>query len=88
MKQSTRGLSPTKSHAGHFDLAQVCWVLVNIGEQLIFWAKIASTNLRPNLVLWYITLKTTHILELTVPWKNFACQHKKVQFVELAAEAK
>lgn len=66
-------------------------ILVDIGQQLIFPPEIASTNLRPDLVLWFLSLKTAYIVELTVPWENFieeAYECKKLRYAELAAEAR
>lgn len=45
-------------------------MLVNIGQKLVFLAEIAVTTLRPDLVLWSLSLKSVSIIELTVPWES------------------
>lgn len=66
-------------------------MLADIGQQLVFPPEMASTNLRPDLVLWSPSLKTAYITELTVPWENSieeAYEHKKLHYAALAAEVK
>lgn len=66
-------------------------MLVDIGQQLIFPPEIASTTLRPDLVLWSPSLKSVYISKLTVPWENSveeAHECKKLYYTELAADAR
>lgn len=43
---------------------------MDVSLQLTVAPEIASTNLRPHLVLWAPLMKTAYIIELTVAWKN------------------
>ena len=45
-------------------------MLADIGRQLVFPPKIATTTLRPDMVLWSRSLKKVFIIELTVPWED------------------
>lgn len=65
-------------------------LLVDIGHQLIFPPEIASTTLRPDMVLWSPLMKSVYIIELTVPWENAveeAYERKKLRYTELAMDA-
>ena len=65
-------------------------MLVDLNTQLCFPPEIASTNLRPDLVLWSAALKLVYIVELTVPWEGAveeAYERKKLRYAELAADA-
>ena len=56
----------------------------------MFPAEIATTILRPDLVLWSPSLKKVLIIELTVPWEDpvdEAYERKHLGYAELAAEA-
>ena len=62
----------------------------DLDTRLCFPAEIASTNLRPDLVLWSASLKLVYIIELTVPWEGAveeAYERKKLRYADLAAEA-
>ncbi|KAJ8406497.1 hypothetical protein AAFF_G00300710 [Aldrovandia affinis] len=66
-------------------------MLVDIGQKLIFPSEIASTNLRPDWVLWSPSIKSIYIIELTVPWENSveeAYERKNLRYTELTADAK
>ena len=81
---------PTKPETGHLAMARDWKMLVDIGQQLIFPPEIASTNLRPDMVLWSPSRKAVYIIELTVPWENSveeAYERKKLRYTELAADA-
>ncbi len=45
-------------------------MMVGIGWQLVFPPEIATTTLRPVLVLWCPSLKKVFIIKLTVPWED------------------
>lgn len=64
---------------------------VDLGQRLIFPLEIATTTLRPDLVLWSKSRQHAYIIELTVPWENAvdeAYERKKLQLSSnLAAEA-
>ena len=65
-------------------------LLADLGKKLCFPAEIASTNLRPDQVLWSASLKLVYIIELTVPWESAveeANEWKKLRYAELAADA-
>ena len=62
----------------------------DIGRQLVFPPEIATTTLRPDLVLWSPSLKKVYIIELTVPWEDAvdeAYERKHLRYADLAAEA-
>uniref|UniRef100_A0A3P9H1W7 Reverse transcriptase domain-containing protein n=1 Tax=Oryzias latipes TaxID=8090 RepID=A0A3P9H1W7_ORYLA len=66
-------------------------MLVDLDRKLCFPREVASTNLRPDLVLWSSTLKLVYIVELTVPWESAieeAYERKMLRYAELAADAK
>ncbi|KAK0141131.1 hypothetical protein N1851_021872 [Merluccius polli] len=66
------------------------WKLVaDLGQKLCFPAEIASTNLRPDLVMWSASIKLVYIIELTVPWESSveeAYERKRLRYAELAAD--
>lgn len=68
------------------------WKLVaDLNQGLCFPSEIATTNLRPDPVLWSSTLHTVYIIELTVPWEaavEEAFESKSLKYTELAADAK
>lgn len=67
------------------------WQLrADIGRQLDFPPEIATTTLRPDLVLWPPSVKKAYIIELTVPWEDSideAYERKHLRYAEIAAEA-
>src|SRR4029434_8468580 len=80
----------TKPETGNLAMARDCKMLVDIGQQLIFPPEIASTNLRPDMVIWSPSWKAVYIIELTVPWESSveeAYERKKLRYTELAADA-
>lgn len=87
--KATRGCS-TPSERGQLRLARDWEMLADIGRQLVFPREIATTTLRPDLVLWSPSLKKVYIIELTVPWEDAvdeAYERKHLRYAELAAEA-
>lgn len=62
-----------------------------MGKQLVFPSEIATTTLRPDLVLWSPSIKKVYIIELTVPWEDSmeeAYERKHLRYADLAAEAR
>lgn len=45
-------------------------MLVDLDQRLCFPVEIATTSLRPDLVLWSSSLRSAFIVELTVPWED------------------
>ncbi|KAK7929282.1 hypothetical protein WMY93_005677 [Mugilogobius chulae] len=63
---------------------------VDLDKSLAFPPNIASTRLRPDLVLWSNSSHKVFIVELTVPWEEAideAYERKKLRYSQLAAEA-
>lgn len=81
---------PSTLKPGGLSKARDWKLLVDIGHQLTFPPEIASTTLRPDMVLWSPSVKSVYILELTVPWENAveeAYERKKLRYTELAMDA-
>ena len=83
--KSTRSTS-TLSERGQLCFARDWKLLVDSGRQLVFPTEIATTTLRPDLVLWSPCLKKVYIIKLTVPWDE-AYERKHLRYAELVAEA-
>ena len=84
-------LTTARSDIGQLGRARDWKMLADLDTQLCFPAEIASTNLRPDLVLWSAALKLVYITELTVPWEGAveeAYEWKKLRYAELAADAR
>ncbi|MGH0153763.1 UNVERIFIED_CONTAM: hypothetical protein FKN15_025193 [Acipenser sinensis] len=65
-------------------------MLADVGQRLIFPPVIATTNLRPDIVLWSGSARLVHLVKLTVPWEDAvdeAYERKKLWYAQLAAEA-
>lgn len=65
-------------------------MLVDLDQRLCFPVEIATTSLRPDLVLWSSSLRSAFIVELTVPWEDAvmeAYEQKSLKYSELAADA-
>ncbi|MGH0171412.1 UNVERIFIED_CONTAM: hypothetical protein FKN15_063258 [Acipenser sinensis] len=65
-------------------------MLADVGQRLIFPPEIATTNLRPDIVLRSGSARLVHLIELTVPWEDAvdeAYESKKLRYAKLAAEA-
>ncbi len=43
---------------------------VGLDQKLTFPSEIATTTLRPGLVLWFNSCQLAYIIELTVPWED------------------
>lgn len=66
-------------------------MLADIGRQLVFPPEIATTTLRPDMVLWSRSLKKVFIIELTVPLEDSvdeAYERKHLRYADLASEAR
>ena len=87
-KQASR--TTARPDFGQLGRARDWKMLTDLDTKLCFPAEIASTNLRPDLVLWSASLKHVYIIELTVPWEGAveeAYERKKLRYSELAADA-
>ncbi|MGH0129397.1 UNVERIFIED_CONTAM: hypothetical protein FKN15_024126 [Acipenser sinensis] len=65
-------------------------MMADVGQPLIFPPEIATTNLRPDIVLWSGSACLVHLVELTVPWEDAvdeAYERKKLRYAQLATEA-
>jgi len=65
-------------------------MLADLEQRLIFPPEIATTNLRPDIVLWSESACIVQLIELTVPWEDAvdeACERKKLRYAHLASEA-
>lgn len=63
-------------------------MLADLGQKLCFPWKIASTNLRPDFVIWSASLKLIYIIELMVPCGSsveVVLEGKRLRYGELAA---
>lgn len=63
---------------------------VDLGQKLTFPSEIATTNLRPDLVLWSNSCWRVFIIELTVHWEDTvdeAYELKRLRYANLAVEA-
>ncbi|KAG7525969.1 hypothetical protein JOB18_034423 [Solea senegalensis] len=61
--------------------------MADLSTKLCIPAEIASTNLRPDLVLWSASLKLVYIIKLTVPWESAvedAYERQKLSCVRLS----
>ena len=78
------------SDLGPLNAARDWQMQADLDRRLIFPPEIATTTLRPDLVLWSNTRKLVYIIELTVPWEDNveeAYERKKLRYSNLAAEA-
>ena len=63
---------------------------VDLEGKLVVPQEIASTNLRPDIVLWSRSRMRVYFIQLTLPWEELvaeAYERKKLRYVELGAEA-
>ena len=64
---------------------------VDIGNHLKVPKQIATTTLRPDLILWSTETKQVLLIELTVPWEEnieVACERKLEKYQELVEQCK
>ncbi len=90
VREGQASLATIRADTGQLDRARDWKLLADLGKKLCFPTEIASTNLRPDLVLWSPSLKLVYIIELTVPWEGAveeAYERKKLRYAELAADA-
>ncbi|MGH0140562.1 UNVERIFIED_CONTAM: hypothetical protein FKN15_023230 [Acipenser sinensis] len=76
--------------SGQLEAARDWKMLADVGQRLIFPPEIATTNLRPDIVLWSGSARLVHLIELTVPWEDAvdeAYERKKLRYAQLATEA-
>jgi len=79
----------TNSRPGQLEAARDWKMLVYLDQRLIFPPEIATTNLRPDIVLWPGSAHIVHLIELTVPREEVdeAYERKKLRYAHLATEA-
>ncbi|KAJ7999811.1 hypothetical protein DPEC_G00198290 [Dallia pectoralis] len=80
----------TTSDVGQLGRARDWKLVADLNQRLHFPSEIATTNLRPDLVLWSSSLHSVYIIELTVPWEaavEEAFERKSLKYTELAADA-
>ncbi|MGH0119921.1 UNVERIFIED_CONTAM: hypothetical protein FKN15_029184 [Acipenser sinensis] len=81
----------TKPRPGQLEAARDWKMLADVGQRLIFPPEIATTNLRPDIVLWSGSARlVVHLVELTVLCENAVdetYERKKLWYAQLAAEA-
>ena len=81
---------PSHPDLGPLNAARDWQMQVDLDRRLIFPPEIATTTLRPDLVLWSNNCKLVYIIELTVPWEDAveeAYERKKLRYSNLAADA-
>ena len=68
------------------------WILlVDLKHRLIIPAELATSTLRPDMILYSIAIRKVYIIELTIPWEDSifeAYERKKSKYSELASEMK
>jgi len=65
-------------------------MLADLDQRLILPPEIATTDLRPDIVLWSGSARIVQMIELTVPWEDAvdeAYERKKLWYAHLATEA-
>ena len=70
-------------------MAQDWELKVDLGKQLKFLETVATTTLRPDMVLISEASKQLILLELTIPWKDCieeAKERKRAKYTELVEE--
>ena len=83
--------TPSKPKHGILATANDWKISVDLENQLVFPREITVTNMRPDIVIWSMSTKTTVIGELTVPWEEnvgVANEFKKDKYVELVEQCK
>lgn len=82
---------PTTADTGQLGGARDWKLVVDLNQRLYFPPKTAITDLWLDLVLWYLTLRSVYIIELTIPWEDAvgeAYECKSLKYMKLAADAK
>ncbi|XP_063080140.1 uncharacterized protein LOC134470047 [Engraulis encrasicolus] len=80
-----------KTQGGLLTTARDWQLLVDLGRQLRFPDNIASTTLRPDMVLTSTSSRQVVLLELTVPWEDRmeeAQERKRAKYADLVAECR
>ncbi len=83
--------TPSKPRHGILATANDWKISVDLGNQLVFPREITVTNMRPDIVIWSMSTKTTVLGELTVPWEEnvgVANEFKKDKYVDLVEQCK
>ena len=89
--ESTPCTSACKINSCLLSTAQDWQSRVDIGERLKVPERIATTTLRPDLILWSTETRQVPLIELTVPWKeniDVACERKLEKYQELVEQCK
>jgi len=60
----------TNSRPEQLEAARDWKILADLDQRLIFPPEIATTNLRPDIVLWSGSARVVQLIELTVPWED------------------
>ncbi|MGH0147808.1 UNVERIFIED_CONTAM: hypothetical protein FKN15_025961 [Acipenser sinensis] len=60
----------TKLRPGQLEVTRDWKMLADVGQELIFPPEMATTSLRPDIVLWSGSARLVHLVELTVPWED------------------
>ena len=84
-------LSARKLNSCLLSTAQDWQWRVDIGTRLKVPEQIATTTLRPDLILWSTETKQVLLIELTVPWEEnieVACERKLEKYQELVEQCK
>lgn len=90
VREGQASLTTLRSDPGQLGRARDWKLLADLDRRLCFPAEIASTDLRPDLVLWSPSLRLVYIIELTVPWEGAveeAYERKRLRYADLAADA-
>ena len=68
------------------------WILlVDLKRRLIIPTELATSSLRPDMILYSTSSRRVYIIELTIPWEDSifeAYERKKTKYSELASEMK
>ncbi len=75
---------------GQLKAARNWQMIADMDQRLVVPPEIATTNLRPDLILWSNSQCMVHFVELTVPWEDAVqedFERKKLRYTKLAAEA-
>ena len=90
VREGQASLATIRADTGQLGRTRDWKLLADLDKKLCFPTEIASTNLRPDLVLWSPSLKLVYVIELTVPWEGAveeAYERKMLRYAELAADA-
>ncbi len=84
------GTSAAPSRKNQLEGARDWEMRVDLGQLLTVPPQIATSTLRPDMVLWSDSSRAVYFIELTVPWEDAtdeAYERKKLRYSDLKAEA-